>query len=105
MEFDKMAIPLVDSSVLKTVTEGQGYYLGTIPDNALNNLMLSALGGGNPGVALLLPLVITGRVVNILYLEGGEGALGDRFVELQRLLAKAALAFEILIFREKILML
>jgi hypothetical protein len=105
LDFDKFVIPLDGPSVLRTVAEGQGYYVGTIPENDRNNLMLSALGGGNPGVALLLPLVITGRVVTILYLDGGDGALGDRFIDLQRLLAKAVLAFEILIFREKILML
>jgi len=104
-EFEKAVIPLAGPSVLKTVAEGMGYYLGTIPDTPHNALMLDALGGGKPNAALLLPLVIAGRVVTILYLEGGESALGDRFIELHRLLAKAVLAFEILIFREKILML
>jgi uncharacterized protein (DUF697 family) len=104
-EFEKFVIPLAGPSVLKTVAEGMGYYLGTIPDTPYNALMLDAMGGGRPNAALLLPLVIAGRVVTILYLEGGESALGDRFIELHRLLAKAVLAFEILIFREKILML
>jgi hypothetical protein len=70
----------------------------------MNACMIDGLGGGMPAAALLLPLVILGRVVNVLYVEGGEKALGERFVELHRLLAKTALAFEILIFREKILM-
>jgi hypothetical protein len=104
-DFDRVVISCDTPSVLKTVAEGQGYYLGAIPDTPMNNVMLDGLGGGKPAAALLLPLVIMGRVVNILYLEGGERDLGDRFVELYRLLAKTALAFEILIFREKILML
>lgn len=104
-DFDRLVISCDSPSVLKTVSDGQGYYLGAIPDTPMNAVMLDGLGGGKPAAALLLPLVIMGRVVNILYLEGGEKALGDRFVELYRLLAKAALAFEILIFREKILML
>jgi len=104
-EFEKAVIPLAGPSVLKTVSEAVGYYLGTIPDTPPNALMRDAMGGGRPNAALLLPLVIAGRVVTILYLEGGESALGDRFIELHRLLAKAVLAFEILIFREKILML
>jgi len=104
-ELGKVVIPLAGPSVLKTVAEGGGYYLGAIPDTSHNALMLTGLGGGKPNAALLLPLIIAGRVVTILYLEGGESALGDRFIELHRLLAKTVLAFEILIFREKILML
>ncbi len=104
-DFDRLVIGSDSPSVLKTVAEGQGYYLGAIPDTPMNAVMLDGLGGGKPTAALLLPLIIMGRVVNILYLEGGEKDLGERFVELHRLLAKTALAFEILIFREKILML
>lgn len=104
-DFDRLVISGDPPSVLRTVAEGQGYYLGAIPDTPMNAVMLDGLGGGRPAAALLLPLVIMGRVVNILYVEGGEKDLGERFVELHRLLAKAALAFEILIFREKILML
>lgn len=67
--------------------------------------MISGMGGEKPSAALLLPLIVSGRVVMILYVDGGEKELGERFMELHRLLAKAVLAFEILIFREKILML
>ena len=51
-----------------------------------------------------MPLLITGRIVNILYAEGDEH-LGEMVPEVQKLLLKAALAFEVLIHREKILML
>jgi len=104
-DLERVVIPFAGPSVLRTVAEGASYYLGPISDTPLNDLMLAGIGGGKPGAALLLPLVISGRVVNILYLEGGKDALGDRFIELHRLLMKAVLAFEILIFREKILML
>lgn len=104
-DLEKLVIPFIDQSVLKTVADGMGYYLGAIPDTPENDLMISVMGGEKPKAALLLPLVVSGRVVMILYVEGGETDLGERFVELHRLLAKAVLAFEILIFREKILML
>lgn len=103
-DFDKFGIPLDAPSVLKTIADGKSYYLGVLPETSRNAMLIDALGGGAPGSALLIPLVITGRVVNILYVEGGEKDLGERFPELHRLLTKAALAFEILIFREKILM-
>ena len=103
-DFPRFTIPLNQPSVLKTVSEGAVFHLGPIPETPLNQIMLEWMGGGRPDTAVLLPLVIMGRVVNILYAEGKERELAGRFVELQKLLTKAVLAFEILIFRDKILM-
>lgn len=104
VDFPRFTIPLNQPSVLKTVAEGAVFHLGPIPETPFNQLMLDWMGGGKPDTAVLLPLLIMGRVVNILYAEGKERELGGRFVELQKLLTKAVLAFEILIFRDKILM-
>ncbi len=103
-DFPRFTIPLNQPSVLKTVAEGAVFHLGPIPETPFNQIMLEWMGGGRPDTIVLLPLLIMGRVVNILYAEGKERELGERFVELQKLLTKAVLAFEILIFREKILM-
>jgi hypothetical protein len=103
-DFPRFTIPLNQPSVLKTVAEGAVFHLGPIPETPFNQIMLEWMGGGRPDTAVLLPLLIMGRVVNILYAEGKERELGERFVELQKLLTKAVLAFEILIFRDKILM-
>jgi hypothetical protein len=102
--FDSLCLPLARPSVLKTVTEGCSYYLGPVADTPLNERLLASLGGDPPAAVLLVPLVVAGRVVNILLMEGGQVGLGERFTEVHRLLSKAALAFEILICREKILM-
>ncbi len=95
---------LTEPSVLKTVAQVAVFHLGPIPETPFNQIMHDWLGGGQPETAVLLPLLIMGRVVNILYAEGKERELGGRFVELQKLMTKAVLAFEILIFRDKILM-
>ena len=104
IDFPRFTIPLNQPSLLKTVAEGAVFHLGPIPETPFNQIMLDWMGGGKPDTAVLLPLLIMGRVVNILYAEGKERELGGRFVELQKLLTKAVLAFEILIFRDKILM-
>ncbi|WP_243371351.1 general secretion pathway protein GspE [Geotalea sp. SG265] len=104
-DFGKLVVPFMGQSVLKTVTDGMAYYLGSIPETAENMIMINGMGGDRPAAALMLPLIVSGRVVMVLYVDGGETDLGEKFVELHRLLAKAVLAFEILIFREKILML
>jgi len=100
----QIRISLAGHSALKTVADGAGLYLGPLPDSAANNELRKALGGDRPKSVLLMPLLITGRIVNILYAEGDEH-LGEMVPEVQKLLLKAALAFEVLIHREKILML
>jgi hypothetical protein len=102
--FEMAHIPFARPSVLKTVTEGKSYYLGPLTVNTLNQRLLAALCGQAPASVLVMPVVVLGRVVDILYVEGGEGDLADRLPEVQRLLNKASLAFEILICRDKILL-
>lgn len=104
IDFDKVHIPFARPSVLKTVAEGKSFYLGPLTANPLNQRILAALGNKASESALVMPVVVLGRVVDILYLEGGDGNLADSLPEVQRLLNKAALAFEILICRDKILL-
>lgn len=103
-DFEKVHIPFARPSVLKTVAEGKSFYLGPLTVNPLNQRLLAAFDGKSRGATLIMPVVVLGRVVDILYLEGGEGDLADSLPEVQRLLNKAALAFEILICRDRILL-
>jgi len=48
-------------------------------------------------------LQMMGRVVAILYADGEGINLGERLPDLQKLTAKAAMAFEILVLKNKIL--
>ncbi|RME35396.1 MAG: general secretion pathway protein GspE, partial [Deltaproteobacteria bacterium] len=84
------------------VVEGNSPYLGGLPPGGENDRLIAALGGKAPTAALLLPVQLGGRVVNVIYVDGGEG-LGERMADLNRLVRKTVLAFEILIRREKIL--
>jgi len=102
--FDQVHIPFARPSALKTVAEGKSYYLGPLADTPQNMQLIEGLGGMQPDSALIMPLVILGRVVDLLYLEGKGKDLSSRVTEVQRLLVKASFAFEMLICREKILM-
>lgn len=102
--FEELQIPLDAPSVLKMVADGKSLYLGPLTDTPANTKILTALEGGKPACALLIPLLMMGRVVAILYVDGGAGELGDRVVDMQKLIGKAAMAFEILILKNKILM-
>jgi len=101
---EEMQISLENPSVLKTVAEGNSFYLGPIPETETNQELISAMGGETPVAALLVPISIMGKVVNILYVDGGEKELGDTLSDIQRLANKASMAFEILILKNKIMM-
>ncbi|HEY6874310.1 MAG TPA: hypothetical protein VI298_16415 [Geobacteraceae bacterium] len=101
--FDHLAVPLTEPSVLKTVAGGGGIFLGPVPETPVNREILAAVGSGNPSASLVLPLIVASRVVALLYVEEGREPLAAMTADLQKLMAKAALAFEILIFRDRIL--
>jgi hypothetical protein len=104
LEITDLSIPLNEPSVLKTVADSAGLYLGPIAETPMNSKLIEGLGGGRVKAVLLAPLVISGRIVSIIYADGKD--LPARKVpEVQKLLTKAALSFEALICREKILML
>ena len=101
--FDRFSMPLGFPSVLKTVVEGKSFYLGPIASEGLNEELLKGLNGGRPEAALVVPLVLDGRVVNILYGDGSPGDLVSQVGALQRLQEMAGLAFRILILKNKLL--
>jgi len=101
--FDQLQIPLDEPSVLRTVIESRSYYLGPLPRSPFNSMMIQSLGGSVPETALLVPLSIAGRIVGILYVDGKGLKLGEHLFDLQKLTAGAAMAFEILVLKNKIL--
>jgi hypothetical protein len=104
-DFRKVRIPVGDASVLGTVAEKQTTYLGPLPVFPSSARLTDALGGEFGGEALLVPVLLGDRTVVILYAGDNKEKLQKEDLELKKLAGKAALAFEILIAREKILML
>lgn len=102
-DFELLSIPLGFPSVLKTVVEGKSFYLGPIANEGLNEELLRSLGGDKPEAALLVPMILDGRVVNLLYGDGGPGQLVAQVGALQRLQEMAGLAFRILILKNRLM--
>lgn len=102
--FRKLRIPLADASVLGAVVEKHRPYLGPLPASPLRAALVAALGGKGTGDVLLVPVRLGERTVAVLYAGGNREGLQKGGAELKRVAAKVALAFEILIAREKILM-
>jgi hypothetical protein len=103
--FDLLRIPLNEPSALKTVAENRSPILGPLQRSLYNSMLLQELGGAIPKTALLLPLLMLGRITAILYLDGPDTLLQEKMPELQKLTAKMIMAFDILMLKNKILML
>jgi len=102
--FLEFSAPIKEPSVLSHVMGTRNLFLGPVPDTPVNRELTRCLGGRRHGHALILPLMITDRVIALLYLEGEAEQLTARLNEVQKLALKTAMAFEILILRNKILM-
>jgi Type II secretion system (T2SS), protein E, N-terminal domain len=84
---------------------GGDYFYGPVPDLPANAKFYLDLGCPPPARVLLLPLTIKDRPAVILYADNGSDAAGAPDVQLyRRLLHKAALALEVLILKNKIMM-
>ena len=104
-DFAAFQITLDHPSILKTVTDTASYYIGPIPSTSQDNIRLvEAIGGTAPSTALLVPVIVMTRVITVLYVDDKSGELANKLLDLQKLAAKMAMAFEILILKNKILM-
>lgn len=99
--FTEVKIPVAGSAVLKSVLSGKSPFLGRIPEPPLIQHLSQALGGTAEKVALL-PLILAGRTVGVLYVGDNRKALSEHIFDLQKLLSKAACALEILILQNKL---
>ena len=102
--FQQFRLPLDSPSILKQVAEEGKPHLGPIPETVSNSLLREALGGEATESMLLVPIIVTGSIVGIVYGEKKGADLEAEHQELKKVLFKAGLAFEILICREKIQM-
>ena len=101
-EFKLAQFPLDEPSILKTVAETSSFLLGPVPRTPFNSMFLQEIGGRVPQTALLVPLLMMGRVVGIIYVDGQGEELSEKLFELQKITLKAAMAFEILVLKNKI---
>jgi len=78
-------------------------YLGPVPDLPANTRFFFDLGCTAPARAFLAPVVIKGRPTLVVYADNeAETEWNPDLPAFRRLLAKAALALEILILKNKI---
>ena len=98
-------VPLDRPSLFVFFRTGGDYFYGPVPDLPANAKFYLDLGCPPPARVLLVPLTITDKPAVILYSDNGSDAsMAPDIERYRRLLKKAALALEVLILRNKIMM-
>jgi hypothetical protein len=98
-----VSFPRGGSSILDTALGSKDFYFGVVPKLPANHDLYSVLGGILPSAALVLPVPVKGRVAALLYLDEGERPLTRPDIPLmRRVAAKAGLALELLLLRQKL---
>jgi len=85
----QLRFPLDQSSVFQTVTRDKTMFIGRLGPEEQNQRFLKALGKRAATNAAVLPVLVKGRVVNLIYADNGatgnlRPSLGELLVLLQR---------------------
>jgi hypothetical protein len=103
--FNQVDFPLTEGGALMPVVSGKSSRLGPIPATPDNAALLDALGGSDGLPVCLVPLLMVGRVVAVLFVADGSKPMNEALPYLQTIMSKASMAFEILVLRNKIMVL
>jgi len=98
-----ITIPLEDPSVFVGLTRGTELWLGPLPEMPRNLDLVAGLGGAAPKDCFILPILVRDKTVCFLYCDNLEDGVGGLpMADLRRLTAKAGLAFQVYIMKNKI---
>jgi len=99
----KLSVPVGSGTLFDTALQSRDFYFGVVPTLPANRDLFTALGGRLPANVMLLPVIVKERTVALLYLDGDDRPLPHPDIPLmRRVAAKAGLAFEMLLLRNKL---
>jgi hypothetical protein len=99
----KLTVPVGSGTLFDSALQSRDFYFGVVPALPANRDLYTVLGGRLPANVMLLPIVLKERTVALLYLDGDDGPLPRPDIPLmRRVAAKAGLAFEMLLLRNKL---
>jgi hypothetical protein len=97
-----MSIPLDEPSVFVSLTLGKELWRGSLPSMPGNEELLLGLGGEVPAQCVILPVFVRSKPVAFLYGDNIDEGLAQVPIDaLRRLVAKASLAFQVYMLRNK----
>lgn len=99
----RVHVPLEGPGVIRTVVESRSHFLGPLVRTEANVRLLRSLGGGAPKGAFAMPILARGKVVNVLYADGGRGGAvnPDAVGELLILASKIGQSYDLLLQRAR----
>ena len=95
-------IGLGEPSVFLSLTEASSFWMASLPPLEPNQRLVAGLGGASPKDCLVLPVVVRSKIVCYFYGDNRQaGVSGVPLAEMRRLMAKAGMAFEVYILKNK----
>ena len=99
----KFSVPVGSGTVFDSALQSRDFYFGVVPGLPPNRDLYTALGGRLPSNVMLLPVLVKERIVALLYLDNESEPLPRPDIPLmRRVAAKASLAFELVLLRNKL---
>ncbi len=71
----RIGVPLRAQSTFRLVRDTRSHHIGPMKRDPSTALFYQTLGGAFPTTAVLLPLLVRGKVVHMLYVDNGPGQL------------------------------
>jgi hypothetical protein len=71
----RIGIGLQAPSTFRLVRDTRSHYVGPVRRDAASGLFYKLLGGDYPTTAVILPLLVRGKLVHMLYVDNGPGQL------------------------------
>jgi hypothetical protein len=102
--FTDVSLLLSKPSVLRDVVDSHNFAMGALISTPENRVILTTLSVSPETSLLVLPIIMLKKVVAVVMVSADMEALGHRLTDLQQLVRKASLAFEMLIIKSKILL-
>lgn len=98
-----VTVPLGSGTIFDTALQSRDFYFGVVPAFPANRDLYTALGGRLPVNVMLLPVVVKDRTVALLYLDADDRPMARPDIPaMRRVAAKAGLAFELLLIKNKL---
>jgi hypothetical protein len=102
-DFESVTLDVTKSSELSEILIGKHFFFGPLSESPANMPIIRSLNLKNSETVLSLPIVMNNRVVAMIVVSSDVISLRQRLEELQKLVYKASLTFQILVLKNKLL--
>jgi len=99
----RVVLPVKSGTIFETALGSRDFYFGVVPALPPNRDLYTALGGRIPATVMLVPIIVKERTAALMYLDGDDAPLAHPDIPLmRRVAAKAGIAFELVLLRNKL---